>query len=283
VELLNSSKWPNVNVAVAESADGEDDDDDDDDSDDEDYTTGDAEEEDDDEEDDEDDEDLVDEEPEDEDEEDSDGFAYFFDGATSLTRQDVQVMLHAVNASGLSSTSPDTIIGDIETFVKDSTVSSAVFDRLLATIKPSEVLQPRLTHMFQLLDKDSESSVPLRDIQSAFLMLVQGSKSDKLVAAFNLFDGDSDGALTKAELSRFLATFLATLVSMSSSVSSAQVPSLRPLLQETVDEVATLVMEDREDPEGRVTFPAFGAWYNEGGFDKIPWLELLDVSKWSRM
>jgi hypothetical protein len=58
---------------------------------------------------------------------------------------------------------------------------------------------------------------------------------------------------------------------------------LRPLLQETVDEVATLVMEDREDPEGRVTFPAFGAWYNEGGFDKIPWLELLDVSKWSRM
>ncbi|CAM9937367.1 unnamed protein product [Ectocarpus fasciculatus] len=41
-----------------------------------------------------------------------------------------------------------------------------------------------------------------------------------------------------------------------------------------------------EDPEsvyrGRtsLTFEEFGLWYNEGGFKSVPWMELVDLSKW---
>jgi hypothetical protein len=30
----------------------------------------------------------------------------------------------------------------------------------------------------------------------------------------------------------------------------------------------------------RITYIEFGRWYNEGGFSFLPWLELLDLSKW---
>jgi hypothetical protein len=30
----------------------------------------------------------------------------------------------------------------------------------------------------------------------------------------------------------------------------------------------------------RVDFDEFGQWYNDGGFERAPWLELLDLLKW---
>src|SRR3546814_10952859 len=33
---------------------------------------------------------------------------------------------------------------------------------------------------------------------------------------------------------------------------------------------------------GMVSFEQFSQWYNAGGFEKAPWLELLDVKKWPK-
>jgi hypothetical protein len=33
----------------------------------------------------------------------------------------------------------------------------------------------------------------------------------------------------------------------------------------------------------RCNFDEFGQWYNEGGFERAPWLELLDLMKWVLM
>jgi hypothetical protein len=30
----------------------------------------------------------------------------------------------------------------------------------------------------------------------------------------------------------------------------------------------------------RLNFDDFGEWYNDGGFERAPWLELLDLKKW---
>ncbi len=59
-------------------------------------------------------------------------------------------------------------------------------------------------------------------------------------------------------------------------------PQLHEWLRSTCDQVADVVFENYSGI-ARVSFVAFGAWYNDGGFDRIPWLELLDVAKWSRM
>ena len=118
----------------------------------------------------------------------------------------------------------------------------------------------------------------------------------------------SDGSLTETELSQFLGSFLSALVSMSDSVAESQiskvgwlrrlrvpaslvdirqsrglacvgVAQIHTLLQSTCDDVTDSILGDQD----RVSFQFFGNWYNDGGHDKIPWLELLDVSKWSRM
>jgi hypothetical protein len=80
--------------------------------------------------------------------------------------------------------------------------------------------------MFQLLDSDGSNTVPLRDIQSAFLMLVQGSKSDKLVAAFNLFD--SDGGTYGATVPRMRAPPSSILPSLSVTLDPSVAPSSSP-------------------------------------------------------
>ena len=102
---------------------------------------------------------------------------------------------------------------------------------------------------------------------------------------------------------------MSALVAMSESVSEDQLPQvplklccrqadvvrlpvalpllvraqLRTLLRSTCDEVMASIVDDHADSGDVVSFHAFGSWYNDGGHDKIPWLELLDVSKWSRM
>lgn len=34
------------------------------------------------------------------------------------------------------------------------------------------------------------------------------------------------------------------------------------------------------DASKAITFEDVGNWYNTGGFEVIPWLELLDLRKW---
>ncbi len=53
------------------------------------------------------------------------------------------------------------------------------------------MFQARLTTLFKLLDTDQDDLVSLLSLQSAFLMFARGSKSDKLITAFHLFDSDS--------------------------------------------------------------------------------------------
>ena len=70
---------------------------------------------------------------------------------------------------------------------------------------------------------------------------------------------------------------------------SPRVPSLTPsllssihdLIDDTAVEATHLVFSSVGDQHVRhVSFDQFGQWYNSEGYVVLPWLELLDLSKW---
>jgi hypothetical protein len=57
--------------------------------------------------------------------------------------------------------------------------------------------------------------------------------------------------------------------------------NLHDLIDDTAVEATHLVFSFVGDKNVRkVSFDQFGQWYNSKGFVVLPWLELLDLSKW---
>ena len=115
-------------------------------------------------------------------------------------------------------------------------------------------------------------------------LLCGGGKSEKLAMAFETFDSDGDGGLTRRELWRFLRSFLATVLNFATRREVDGVASSSSWDGVIVEAVAAVFKEIPQAQDGvlrsTITFDDFGAWYNEQGSEKLPWLELLDLRKW---
>lgn len=93
---------------------------------------------------------------------------------------------------------------------------------------------------------------------------------------------DGDGFLTKSELSLFLASFLRFLLGCAfSSASTRKYGTTTKIINDTCSVICNDIF--RNDIIAKIDFQYFGDWYNEGGFKIIPWLELIDLSKWVRI
>lgn len=101
------------------------------------------------------------------------------------------------------------------------------------------------------------------------------------------------GLLDENELAQFIQSYLVMLLACSSSLpplSRAQEvhkgEQLLAFVTATAHSIARQIIRDTVTPltkAGRkvVDFQSFGDWYNSGGFRSIPWLELIDLSKWT--
>lgn len=91
-----------------------------------------------------------------------------------------------------------------------------------------------------------------------------GSKSEKLSEAFQSRGG---GKLDQKSIQCILETIL---LGVSRVCRQGCEKDVRDECKELADDV------------GPSTFDEFGEWYNERGFGRAPWLELLDADKWPR-
>ena len=137
-----------------------------------------------------------------------------------------------------------------------------------------------LSSIYFSYDDDGENSASFASLAAGLCVLCHGSKSTKLSSCFHLFDSDGDGFLTLPEVEEFLASFLRILLACSFSTASQRQHGQTSAL---VNATCELIAEDICQGQDVIDFQRFGDWYNDGGFKVIPWIELIDLSKWVKI
>lgn len=124
---------------------------------------------------------------------------------------------------------------------------------------------------------------------TATVLLASGRKSEKLAALFKFgAAGTSQSALVQLELSLLMRGLLVAVICASREARAAgkDFKGFAASAGDSVDRAVTSTLAavwsaaglKASDP---IAYTKFGEWYNQGGFDVIPWLELLDLRKWT--
>ncbi|KAG7356343.1 EF hand domain containing protein [Nitzschia inconspicua] len=148
-----------------------------------------------------------------------------------------------------------------------------------------------LVNFFQSFDLLQCDRVALNELMGGLTLLCDGKKSTKLSFAFSVFDRrakkkgkkvPSPNSLDGEELFLFLRSFLIVMFSCCRQSWDLTDDMVNRYIADTANMVAEDVIryQWRTRKKERVDFDEFGQWYNEGGFELAPWLELLDLKKW---
>lgn len=152
-----------------------------------------------------------------------------------------------------------------------------------------------LGNFFLSFDLDQVDRVPINQLMGGLTLLCGGKKSHKLSFAFSLFDMrkeeqkkskkrklDDVTSLSGKELFFFFQSFLIVMFSCCKQSLDLTAETVSRYIADTANMVTDDVMKFQWATRkmDRINFDEFGEWYNEGGFEIAPWLELLDLNKW---
>ena len=152
-----------------------------------------------------------------------------------------------------------------------------------------------LANFFQSYDLLQVDRVSLNELMGGLTLLCGGKKSTKLAFAFGVFDErlnvkakkgskkpQAPNSLGGEELFLFLRSFLIVMFSCCQQSWDLSDDAVNRYIADTANMVTDDVMQYqwRTRKTDRVDFDEFGQWYNEGGYETAPWLELLDLKKW---
>ena len=152
-----------------------------------------------------------------------------------------------------------------------------------------------LANFFHSFDLHQIDRVALNELMGGLTLLCGGKKSTKLAFAFGVFDhriqpkqkkGKTAAPVVNSlggeDLFLFLRSFLIVMFSCCRQSWDLSDDAVGRYIADTANMVTDDVMryQWRTRKRDRVDFDEFGEWYNEGGFETAPWLELLDLKKW---
>eukprot|EP00536_Pseudo-nitzschia_multiseries_P007924 jgi/Psemu1/256702/estExt_Genewise1Plus.C_1920020 len=151
-----------------------------------------------------------------------------------------------------------------------------------------------LANLFRSFDLVQVDQVALNELMGGLTLLCGGKKSTKLSFAFSLFDRrqlpkkkgrknqPTMDSLDGEELFLFLRSFLIITFSCCQQSLDLTGDAVNRYIANTANMVTDDVMryQWRTRKKDRLNFEEFGRWYNEGGYETAPWLELLDLTKW---
>jgi len=149
-----------------------------------------------------------------------------------------------------------------------------------------------LKNFFSSFDLEQVDRVAVNQLMGGLSLLCGGKKSTKLAFSFGLFDGRSatdkrkrgqeSQSLNEKELFLFFRSFLIVMFSCCKQSLDLSAEDVSRFISETANMVANDVVMYQWNTRRteRVDFDNFGEWYNKGGFEIAPWLELLDLKKW---
>ncbi|CAK4117798.1 unnamed protein product [Aphanomyces euteiches] len=140
-----------------------------------------------------------------------------------------------------------------------------------------------LTSLFFAYNRFGTGKIDATEFVSGFLMLCAGSKSEKLLFCFALFDEDKDGFLTRREMWKFLRSFLTMLLALGNGA-DISAETIGSVCDAACIGITRSLFNDRSsdvtDYQAKVSFEEFAEWYSHQGYAIIPWIELLDPRKW---
>jgi len=209
-------------------------------------------------------------------------------GLLSLTSEDIWTALSKDVAKKLGAKKSSVVPVDQASFVE------CMMKILSKSKKPSEKSswanfspEETLKNFFLSFDLMQVNQVPLNQLMCGLTLLCGGKKSSKLGFAFGLFCGDGKSGKKKiqtmghGDFIQFFRSFLIVMFSCCNQSLSLSADTVSQYISDTAQAVADAVMAYWKSKQvEKVKFDHFSKWYNEGGFQMAPWLELLDLHKW---
>jgi len=114
--------------------------------------------------------------------------------------------------------------------------------------------------LFDAVDTDGSGGCDVEELGSAFSVLCQGSRDERCIAAFELWDADGDGYLSTDEMARLLTSVFKVLYASNPDVEAEMGVSPDELGRITAQDAVDSMDEDRD---GRVSFSEFRKWYSK--------------------
>jgi hypothetical protein len=212
-----------------------------------------------------------------------------------ITWDDCRRLHFMVRSSGLAAATPHTVWrtladeavsgGAQAAAAAGMLLTKAAFDGAVRRLipggelpKPSRLLlSTLLTAVYTVYDRGSSTvgtstggGVDAQELAAGMGMLCAGSKSAKLAFAWDLFDADGDGSLSRRELWRFLRGLLTMLFALSERAAAQPAAVLHDRIDDVAVEATQLVFSRASAATGggatskRVSFAQFGEVYNSG-------------------
>ena len=157
----------------------------------------------------------------------------------------------------------------------------------------SSSVEEILSNFYQCFDIDQCDSVALDELMGGLTLLCGGKKSHKLAFAFSIFDTRQgvNGTAKKRGVIHSLSgedlfLFLRSILIVTFSTCRQSLDLTDEMVGRCIADTSNMICNDvmRHQWEtkrlDRLDFDEFGQWYNDGGYERAPWLELLDLRKW---
>ena len=150
-----------------------------------------------------------------------------------------------------------------------------------------------LSNFFQCFDLENNDHVALDELMGGLTLLCGGKKSHKLAFAFGVFDTrpgiqekKRKEGITHSLSGEDLFLFLRSVLIVTFSCCRQSLDMTDGMVARCIADTANMICNDvmrhqwERRHKDRLNFDEFGQWYNDGGYERAPWLELLDLKKW---
>ena len=214
-----------------------------------------------------------------------------------VLKDDVIYVRKVVNQLGLVAAKvvPGILWGHLKPRLSQSaTCDQRIFVEAVSYIlshKTSAVVDPDLhfilQNFFSSFDLSECGIVSGNELMGGLSLLCDGTKSHKLAFAFTLFSSDDKNGpncvLDADALFYFLRSILIVLFSCCAQSLELTAEQVSSWITDTAKMSCRDVMHHQwqNSHKKSVDFKEFGDWYNAGGHETAPWLELLDLGKWA--
>ncbi|KAF1780263.1 EF-Hand 1, calcium-binding site [Phytophthora cactorum] len=127
-----------------------------------------------------------------------------------------------------------------------------------ATQESRDRLQLLVDRIFELFDKDSNGLVDFNELASGLSVLCGGSQTDKVRAAFNLYDVNHDGFISLGEMRLYLTSVFKVLFEVNPDSEARMGVTPEDLGEITAEQAFAEADHDRD---GKLSFEEFSQWY----------------------